>query len=104
MSTGFHPQTNGQTERVNRVLVELIIANIAIKQTNWINCLPTAKFAYNYVVLPSIQKTAFEVVYGKNPLIPSTLFMPKVKNPAALAFCNKWQANLYLAKEALAKA
>jgi hypothetical protein len=55
-------------------------------------------------VHPSTQKTPFEVVYDKNPLIPSTLFIPKVKNPAASAFLNKWQANFQLAKEALAKA
>jgi hypothetical protein len=104
MSTGFHPQTDGQTEHVNRVLEELIRAYVAINQTNWVDCLPTAEFTYNYAVHSSTQKTPFEVVYDKNPLIPSTLFIPKVKNPAASAFLNKWQANFQLAKEALAKA
>jgi hypothetical protein len=98
MNTGFHSQTDGQTERVNRVLEELIRAYVAINQTDWVDCLPRAEFAYNYAVLPSTQKTPFEVVYGKNPLIPSTLFMPNVKNPAASAFLNKWQANLQLSK------
>ena len=86
MSTGFYPQIDGQTECVNRMLKELIRTYIAINQTDWVDCLPMAEFAYNYVVHSSTQNIPFEVVYGKNPLTPSTLFMPKVKNLAASTF------------------
>jgi hypothetical protein len=92
MDTTFHPQTNGQIERINFVLEEIIRAFVAVNQEDWIDCLPIDKFTYNYVVNSSIQKIPFEVVYGKQP--QSTLLLLKVKNSSALVFHNKWQINL----------
>ncbi|XP_029452688.1 transmembrane protease serine 12-like [Rhinatrema bivittatum] len=46
-STAFHPQSNGQTERMNRTLKAYIQAFINERQDNWSELLPWAEFAYN---------------------------------------------------------
>ena len=47
MSSAHHPQTDGQTERMNRTLEEMIRTFVNHKQDNWDECLPAAEFAYN---------------------------------------------------------
>jgi Integrase zinc binding domain len=47
MSSSFHPQTDGQTERSNRTLEEMIRHYVAHKQDDWARLLPALKFAYN---------------------------------------------------------
>jgi hypothetical protein len=49
MSTAFHPQTDGQTERLNRTLEEMLRAYVTYKQDQWDEYLPAAEFAYNMV-------------------------------------------------------
>jgi hypothetical protein len=47
LSTAFHPQTDGQTERTNQTLEQYLRAYVNYEQTNWVELLPTAQFAYN---------------------------------------------------------
>src|SRR5271170_5440136 len=47
MSTAFHPQTDGQTERMNRTLEEMLKAYSTYNQDQWDKYLPVAEFAYN---------------------------------------------------------
>ncbi|GMF57325.1 unnamed protein product [Phytophthora fragariaefolia] len=60
MSTTDHPQTNGQTERVNRVLVDAL-KSYAHSFHHWNNCLPMAEFAINNSVHVSTGHTPFYV-------------------------------------------
>jgi len=46
-STTCHPQTNGQTEVVNRTLIQLLRAIIQKNLKNWEDCLPLIEFVYN---------------------------------------------------------
>jgi len=69
-STTCHPQTNGQTEVVNRTLTQLLRAVI---QKNWEDCLPFIQFAYNRSVHFATEFSPFEIVYGFNPLTPMDL-------------------------------
>lgn len=52
LSTSFHPQTDGQTERVNRVLEEYLRHFINPSQNDWDEWLDLAQFAYNRVITP----------------------------------------------------
>jgi len=47
MSTAFHPQTNGQTERLNQTIEAYLQAFVSKEQDDWVRLLPMAKFAYN---------------------------------------------------------
>ena len=47
MSTAFHPQTDGQTERANQTLEIMLRAFVDQQQTNWDLLLTAAEFAYN---------------------------------------------------------
>jgi len=47
LSTAFHPQTDGQTERTNSTLEQYLRAYVNYQQDNWKELLPVAEFAYN---------------------------------------------------------
>ena len=64
-STAFHPQTDGQSERVIQVLEDLLRACILDLQGNWDDHLPLVEFAYNNSFQASIGMTPFEALYGR---------------------------------------
>ena len=70
MSTAFHPQTDGETERVNRVLEDMLRMYVNENQTNWNEYLPLVEFAYNSSYHASIRMTPFEAMYGYNCACP----------------------------------
>ena len=47
LSTAYHPQTDGQTERANQTVQQYLRAYVDYRQTNWVQHLPLAQFAYN---------------------------------------------------------
>jgi hypothetical protein len=72
-STTCHPQTDGQTEVVNRTLSQLLRAMIKKNLREWEECLPHVEFAYNRAVHTTTQLCPFEVVYGFKPITPLDL-------------------------------
>ena len=72
-STTCHPQTDGQTEVVNRTLSTMLRAVITKNLKSWEECLPHVEFAYNRAVHSTTGHSPFEVVYGFNPLTPLDL-------------------------------
>ncbi|XP_057485167.1 uncharacterized protein LOC130771560, partial [Actinidia eriantha] len=72
-STTCHPQTDGQTEVVNRTLSTLLRTVISKNIKTWEDCLPHVEFAYNRCVHSATQFSPFEIVYGFNPLTPLDL-------------------------------
>jgi len=72
-STTAHPQTDGQTEVVNRTLGSLLRALVRGHKKTWEECIPIAEFAYNRTYQRTIEMSPFECVYGFNPLTPMDL-------------------------------
>ena len=72
-STTSHPQTDGQTEVVNRTLSTLLRAIIQKNLKTWADCLPHVEFAYNRCVHSATKFSPFDIVYGFNPLTPLDL-------------------------------
>lgn len=67
LSTAFHPQTDGQTERVNAILEQYLRGYISYQQDNWFDFLALAEFAYNNSVSATTKVTPFFANYGYNP-------------------------------------
>jgi hypothetical protein len=65
--SAYHPQTDGQTEVVNRVLGNLLRCLTKEYGVMWDQMLPQAEYAYNDSVNRTIGKSPFEVVYGLHP-------------------------------------
>lgn len=83
MSTAFHPQTDGQTERANRTLEDMLRAFTNYRQDNWEDNLPSAEFACNNATNTSTGLTPFYINQGHDPINPYTQIgtIPD-KNPA----------------------
>ena len=67
MSTAYHPQTDGQTERANQTLETYLRHYVNKKQNNWVQLLPMAQLAYNDKLSQTTGLTPFFANYGKNP-------------------------------------
>lgn len=63
----YHPQSNGQTEVVNRSLGNILRCLTKEHRPTWDFILPQAEFTYNDSVNRSIGLTAFQIVYGTHP-------------------------------------
>ena len=83
-STTCHPQTDGQTEVVNRTLSTLLRTIIQKNLKNWEDCFPFIEFAYNRSVHSTINFSSFEIVYGFNPLTPLDLLPLPVNEMTSL--------------------
>ncbi|WVZ76463.1 LOW QUALITY PROTEIN: hypothetical protein U9M48_024439 [Paspalum notatum var. saurae] len=69
-STAYHPQTDGQTERTNQVLEDMLKTCAIQYGTSWDKCLPYAEFPYNNSYQASLKKSSFEALYGKRCRMP----------------------------------
>ncbi|WVZ59589.1 hypothetical protein U9M48_009709 [Paspalum notatum var. saurae] len=63
-STAYHPQTDGQTERVNQLLEDLLRACALTYGPNWEASLPFAEFSYNNSYQASLGMSPFQALYG----------------------------------------
>ena len=65
ISTAFHPQTDGQSERTIQVLEDMLRACVLDHQGSWEEHLPLVEFAYNNSYQASIQMAPYEALYGR---------------------------------------
>ncbi|UYV71727.1 hypothetical protein LAZ67_9000138, partial [Cordylochernes scorpioides] len=79
-TTSYHPQTNGQTERMNRTLTDMISMYIDEKHQNWDEILPFVTFAYNSSVQETTGYSPYFLIHGREPLtfLDSTFDWPEV--------------------------
>jgi hypothetical protein len=69
-STTYHPQSDGQTERVNKILEDLLRACVLTFDRDWESSLPYAEFSYNNSHQASINMSPFEALYGRKCQTP----------------------------------
>ncbi|KAF8751544.1 hypothetical protein RHS01_08513 [Rhizoctonia solani] len=65
-SSAYHPQSDGQTERVNPTVEHFLRAYSGINQKDWVKWLPMAEFAYNNAVHSSTGKSPFKALQSSN--------------------------------------
>jgi hypothetical protein len=83
-STAFHPQTDGQSERTNRTMEEVLRAFTHPRQDDWDLHLSMCEFAINNSISPSTGTTPFYANYARNPITPIDLSIPALASvPAA---------------------
>jgi transposase InsO family protein/murein DD-endopeptidase MepM/ murein hydrolase activator NlpD len=67
LSTAFHPQTDGQTERLNQILEQYLRSYVNHQQDNWVQLLPMAQFAYNSADTSTTKMSPFYANYMHEP-------------------------------------
>jgi len=67
LSTAYHPQTDGQTEKVNQELEQYLRVFIDHRQEQWLDWLGTAEFTYNNKIHVATKVSPFKVNYGQDP-------------------------------------
>jgi len=67
LSTAYHPQTDGQTERMNQEIEKYLRAFVNFHQNDWTEWLSTCQLALNNTIKSSTGFTPFELNYGKYP-------------------------------------
>jgi hypothetical protein len=69
-SSAYHPQIDGQTERTNQILEDMLKAYALKYRKSWDNILPYAEFSYNNSYQASIEMALFEALYGRQCRAP----------------------------------
>jgi hypothetical protein len=95
-SSAYHPQMNGQTERVNQILEDMLRAYVMEYQGSWDKNLPWAMFSYNNSYKESLKIAPFEVLYGwqcRRPLNwiepgEKVIFGPNLVEEAEVTVCH----------------
>ncbi|KAG9450049.1 hypothetical protein H6P81_010014 [Aristolochia fimbriata] len=105
MSSSFHPQTDGQTERVNQILEDYLRHFVSANQKDWPNLLDIAQFSFNLQKSEATGYSPFEVVLGRQPSLPIEVLPKQSKKSAPAHFMLKrWKETQDLARVYLHKA
>ncbi|KAF8749427.1 hypothetical protein RHS01_10074 [Rhizoctonia solani] len=103
-SSAYHPESDGQTERVNQFIKFYLRLYVAADHLDWASWLPLAEYAYNNAKHSATGRTPFELVFGQNPVMnPSNIpaNVPEA-NHVADTLAQEWkeaEAALRMSKE-----
>jgi hypothetical protein len=78
-SLAYQPQTDGQTERVNQILEDMLRACVMEHPGSWDKNLPWAEFLHNNSYQESLKMAPFEVLYGHHCHTPLNWIEPREK-------------------------
>lgn len=103
LTTAYHPQSDGQTERTNQELETYLRMFISYRQDDWDEWVESAEFAYNNRTSSATGYTPFYLNTGRHPRM-STDLKKDVKTPQAKEFADQMKELHQLAEKALHKA
>lgn len=81
LTTSYHPQTNGLTERFNRTLTDMLSMYVSADHKDWDLTLPYVTFAYNSSRHDTAGFSPFYLLYGREPTLPLDTLMPSSTTP-----------------------
>ena len=102
ISTAYHPQTDGQSERTNQCLEQYLRIFIDYHQQNWASLLPLAQYTLNAWPNATTKKAPFELILGHIPRVHQTA--RPFKSPSVETRFQQLKQACEEAKEALQKA
>ncbi|XP_020973549.1 uncharacterized protein LOC107646977 isoform X3 [Arachis ipaensis] len=74
-----HPQTNGQAEAANRVILQAIKKKLNDAKGEWAELIPEILWGYNTTIQTTTGETPFKLVYGSEALIPIEVGVPTLR-------------------------
>ena len=83
LSLSYHLETNGQIERVNQVIEDMLRAYCGQQPQLWLKFLPLVKFSYNSSYHQSLGMSPFKALYGQDCLVPYRFADPNLPVPVA---------------------
>ena len=109
MSTAYHPQTDGQTERANRTIEEMLRAYVNKRQNDWDCHLTAVEIAYNNSRQASTGYSPFFLNTGQHPQLPLSLAASarlerSSSNASAEQLLEQLWEDLEIAQQSVAKA
>ncbi|KAK8756781.1 hypothetical protein V5799_000517 [Amblyomma americanum] len=76
LTTAYHPQTNGLTERLNRTLTDMLSMYVSPDHRDWDVALPYVTFAYNSSRHDTTGYSPFYLLFGRHPALPLDTLLP----------------------------
>ena len=99
----YHPQTNGQTERMNQTIINMLKILAERNKSNWKDHIQKLVHAYNCTTHSSIGYSPYYLLFGRTPKLPIDLIIP---SPAAdheqtthSSYVDKWKEQMTQAHE-----
>lgn len=89
MSTAFHPQTDGATERVNRSIGQILRSVVRPDQSDWVVRCPMVEFAINASVNASTGFSPFDLNFGYSPHMLQSIPVGVASHPGVTALANR---------------
>jgi hypothetical protein len=100
MSSSFHPQSDGQTERVNQTPKTYLRHFVSVELNDCDTLLSRAEFAHNAAIEETIRTAPFKLTYGYHPRTPVGEVV-EVVNLSSAAFVGRLQSSISFAHKCL---
>jgi hypothetical protein len=100
-SSTYHPQTDGQTERTNQILEDMLRSCALQDQSGWDKRLPYAEFSYNNSYQASLKMSPFQALYGRNCRTPLQWDLPGEKQVFGPEILLEAEENIKMVRENL---
>ena len=104
MSTAYHPQTDGQSEALNKCVEQYLRCYVAEVPSKWVAMLPWAEFWYNTSYQTSAGMTPFQALYGREPATVARYILGSSASELVDSYLLQWDEVLHILKNTLLKA